>query len=750
MHYYGSGSAPAERVPGLDAEPLRCAASARSGPGPDRQPWTATRCHGLLRQLQSRLAVLRRLPASDEQRAVIREPKRRCLAQGSTTAPAKRVRFTYGGRKRHGAAEGREAQAQSSLELRTPPRPVRARGAMSLIKSSPVAGQMDIPTPVWRRIRQPEDTPLRLTADRAQSPAATAPASTVPEAAGDLPPLRAVVGDHRYRIYQAILTWLNILLLSTMPDAGEPRRNSLLGMCLHKIPACIANIEAYERSVAKDEGRQSMWDASNVSFELYGQLEALGSSSCGWRPLKLATRSHAMSLLCEAASEGLFDPAYVTLLVRLCLRLHCTEEAGRLASSVGVALPPPRTMRSSLLENRRLLPLHEVLDFSKSKAASGPALRCVSALIKDRLLPVEWLSSRAFADMWARALEAMASRRSGAAVMDFTMACLPLLATQGNTLADVQKDDAEHRLAGPVAGMVAATLTISAMGHDVDRGPRRRRAWRRVLHVLDHCLYHVCRRRRRRTRYHDGEFMLSLARHVALAGSPFANAAFAQQAREELVALAARASDAGNAQSHYRQAMLLLCSLAQHRSRSCAMPGRDSVSDLCSKLDILELGACYGHSLQKDVAFLLAQRTKDLRDLAFAESLPGATESPWATTMFSGWRWEEGISEWVLPGEGFGGGRPVQEMRKLPRQLRNHCRSSSLGPALPAMATAAAKTTRGSFCSTGHENRRQRSPPEALSQGGQPKPLARRVRARPVPSGLLRLLPSEDDWDDLG
>ena len=492
-----------------------------------------------------------------------------------------------------------------------------------------------------------------------------------------------------------------------------------------------------------------MWDTSNVSFELYGQLEELVYSGRGWHPLKLATRSHAMSLLCQATAEGLFDPSYVSLLVRLCLRLNCTEEASKLIGSLGAALPPPRTMVGSLLDNRHLSPLREVLDFCKSKGSSGFALHCVSTLVRDGRLPVEWILSRAFADLWVYALENMASRRWGAAAMDFAAACLPRIAMGSNAPLAAPQGGAEDKLVGPVAGMVAATLAIPVTAHDVGRERRRRRACRRVLHVLDHCLQAICLQRRRRMREHDVAFMLSLARYVVLTGSPFASATFEQQARRDLVALATRASDTKGVQSQYRQTVLLLCSLAQHRGRSCAVPGRNSVSDLCSKLESLELGPCYKRNLQKDVAFLLAQRTKDLRDLAFAESLPGSMESSWVTTTFSGWHWEEGISEWVLPSERLMDNPTAQEARPPLRQLRNRRRRNSLDQALLGAATTTPMKRRSGTVSVDKENGSEHSP-EILLQGDQSKQPAKRVRTRPVPFKLLNLLPSEDDWDDLG
>lgn len=162
-----------------------------------------------------------------------------------------------------------------------------------------------------------------------------------------------------------------------------------------------------------------------------------------------------------------------------------------------------------------------------------------------------------------------------------------------------------------------------------------------MIYVLDICLAevrrHSRRRRRRRQDGHDGGlFILALACHLAVTDAPFADAAFKRQAAMELRELAQRAGCGVTSRLHYHQAITLLCSLAQYRSRSCAMPGRESVAELCAKLEGLGLGGCFGHGLRTDVAFHVAQRTKDLRDLAFAESLPSADELATASTVFSG------------------------------------------------------------------------------------------------------------------
>ncbi|UNI19693.1 hypothetical protein JDV02_005864 [Purpureocillium takamizusanense] len=753
MSHPGTDATAADSGLGHEVQPTRCAASTRPS-APDLQPWTATRCHRLLRQLQSRLARLRKL-APDEGPASCQESKRSSQADAKS-ATAKRVKLTYAGRKRH-EDTGTE-DSKPLVALCTPKRPVRTLGAMKMIKSSPASGQVDIPSPIWRRISDPTDTPRRAQSNQVDISEfiSSAPAGTVlSDVTADLRPLAAALGAEKYRIYHAILGWLNTLLLSTVPRGREPAPNSLLAMCLRKIPCCVADIECYERDVAKQQGRQSMWDASNVSFELYGQLETLGSATGGWRPLKLAIRAHGLSLLCQAVAEEVFDPIYVALLIRLCARLGCTEGVHKLATSSKVILPEPRTMLSGLAEDKHLLPLRELVGFDAKRAICRAAMASVSSLAQKDRLPTRWLSTRVFSGLWASNLELISSTTSGAAAMAFSTACLPLMILDNDSAAEGQPMEAEQRLASVVAGMVATLLALSEASHDDPRASRHQRAERRVRYLLDCCFHQVCRRKRGRVGRDSGAFMLVLARYIVFATGPQASSIFAQEARRDLVSLAATPKSVEGSQSRYRQTILLLCSIAQYRGRSRAISSRDCVADISRQLSELNLGDSFDHDLQKDVAFLLAQRTKDLRDLAFAERLKGARNPSGGNAMFSGWRWEEGISEWVLPDSDED--QVEEKPREALRQLRNRSCSNSQSTRASApmeMSTSRRKRrsdggARYALCAGKENGGDDMDLPGASLYGDESAPVAKRLRTRPARSGLLRLLPSEDDWDDL-
>lgn len=716
------------------------------GPGLDSQPWTAARCHRLLRQLQSRLSSLRKLAVKD-QSLLPRQAKRPCPSGGDLPPASKRVRLTYGRRRQDPVSRAQNRDAV------TPPRSTRTLGTMVLGVSSPICGPVDLSTPGWRKISELPDTPSRPELiPLLDAPSTSSEIST--DVACALRSLFKTISEDWYRGYEAILSWLGGFLLSTMPEHRDPHQSSLLGLCLRKIPACIADIEAYERRAAHERGCRSMWDAPSASIDLYEQLEALGSPGSGWRPMKLAVRSHAVALLSEAISDGLFGPEYVRLLVRLCLRLDCRAEAGKLAASGELALFTPHSLAGNLRDSSQFLPLREMLQSFNGTMTSAAPLQWLASLFKRGLLSATYLSTQDFSAVLKASLASIASSASGASVAAFLSTCLPLLAMVCPERPTSQRGDTEQTLINVVAGVVAAA-TAMAVSSSTSKEEKRRRAWRRVLFLLDHCFSEVRHQRRLRRQYgHDnGIFIFALARHFTVAGSPFADLALQNQAASELMDVAREAEDRATVQRYNCQATTLVCWLAQYRSKSCAVSMRESVMELCSKLDGLDLRDCSSPSFRTDVAFVLAQKTKDLRDLAFAESLRGFGGGTEISSVFSGWRWEEGISEWVLPPHGGHVTADRVAMEKLP--LGNTARSGAVSLRRDSHTEAVqvarkARAQRKQLDSPDLTMCHRKGGKKAVAEGSWPatstSKLAR-IRRRAVP--WRRPLPEEDDWDDL-
>lgn len=599
------------------------------------QQWTAARCQRLLRQLQSRLNSLRKL-VSEKSSAPLAGSKR--ASDNGQDPTSKRVRSTYGQRNK------RAAPTVPDNSVTTPPRTVRTLGAMKPGNVSPTSESVDFLTPVWRKIRDQIDTPMK-NIDFEHDLLNSLP----PDMIEELNAIRRHVPSEPYRIYEAIFHWLHRLLHSTTPQGKYPRGKSLLAMCLRRIPDCIANIDAYDRQQIKDSGEESIWKISDAASDLFDQIETLGADRSGWRPLRLVVRSQAMHLISNAIADGLFRPEFCNLLVRLCVHLNGNEEASKLVASIykrQVSLLQPRP--SHFGESKDLSSLWAFLNSLKGKKISGPIFECVSALVNRGRLSPSALSSRAFSGFWISSLEGLTSGNAKPHIVEFTCSALWILA-RGHRPNTADCNAIEQALIRVAAGLAVAALVLELQ---IIPGEQEQRAsaWRRLVYVLDRSISLIARYKSRKSHQDHASFLLVFARYIAVANSELANAAFKRRVAEHFQNMAHKIDIEANHGKQYQQTIILLCTIIQCRRRSSSASSQEILANLYSKLCHEKLPNWFGHGLRKDVAFMLAQKTEDLRDLNFAENLSVATPTdPKFSTIFSGWRWEEGISEWVLP-----------------------------------------------------------------------------------------------------
>ncbi|KAF4975121.1 hypothetical protein FZEAL_8069 [Fusarium zealandicum] len=617
----------------------RIMAGGRRKTNEDAQPWTAARCQRLLRQLQCRLVTLRKLVNEARQTTTTRS-KRHSTDNEPTRAP-KRARYTYG-RRRSAPAQTKTA----TIPLSTPPRTVRTLGTMKIERCSPDAGRVDFPSPLLRKFRNQSTMPESLPTDPESNTTTTSPSLI-----SDLQSLRRVVPEGQYRIYEAVFGWMSSMLRSTEPLAQVAHPKSLLGMCLRKVPAAMAVIEAWDRQTAEDEGTMSMWESSKASTDLYGQLEGFGAAGFGWKPLKLVVRAHALFLLAASVSEGLLEPPFVRILVDLCLSLGCNEEAARLVSSLNCPLAAPRSASSTLLESSTVQPLGAIVRSLQGQGSFGASLECLAGLIRSKRLGPSWLTSRAFQGVWTRCVDILNSTGPAPSAVDFVCTAIEQLVLHDGKRKRPEQNTEEQTLVSVLAALAAAVWTLGAKS-DGSPGSWRKQAARRMMHVLESC---VSNHQKRRGAFRSsGLFTLVLARFMAVSmiDKEVVSLTAKQHASQECARLLA-AKNGAPSQSQYRQTLLMACSVAQYRGRACGLPCHDVLSEICAMLDGLGPPDWFHDGLRSDGAFVLAQKTKDLRDVAFAERLPSAGKGTLeASTMFSGWRWEEGIGEWVLPSPG--------------------------------------------------------------------------------------------------
>lgn len=619
----------------------------------DTQIWTAARCQRLLRQLQCRLVSLRKLvnEARQPQTTTTTQTKRASVDQDFTKR-SKRARYTYGRRKSVPVPA-----APTVSPTLTPQRASRTLGSMKIERSPLGVGRIDFTTPVLCRFGHTNPDYNFLSKDSKLRATSSTPLVT------ELQSLRRIVPDSQYRIYEIIFSWLNGLLTSTEPLGKTAHPKSLLGMCLRKVPDALAVIEDWDRQIAMEEGKPSKWESTKASTELYEQLEGFGTTSIGWRSLKLVVRAHALCLLTTAVAEGLFEPLFVRLLVDLCLSLECRAEAARLVSNMNLHLTVPRGSATTLFESGTIQPLGTILRSIQGQGTTGPSWCCLSTLIKNKKLSPSWLTSRPFRSVWLRGIEVLLhSRAPVASVIDFMCIAINQLLLEDEKGSNPEEAPEDETLINVLAAMAAATWTVGAGMNGND--PWKLHAVRRLLFTLECCMLQQQSRRSMSRR--RGLLVVALARFIAT--GMIDNSVVSLTTKNRAVYDCLRLLTLGNGvptQPQYRQTLLLACSVAQHRGQASGLPCHDILSEIRTSLNGLGLPNWFQNGLVSDGAFVLAQKTRDLRDVAFAERFPVAGKGTLeASTIFSGWRWEEGIGEWVLPS-------PGQERRGELRQ-KNH------------------------------------------------------------------------------
>lgn len=597
----------------------------------DLQKWTAARCNRLLRQISSRVSHLRQLvaEATDANR-----PPKRAAPIDDESPKRKRVRQTYGGRKTKPAP-----LSERDSNVSTPPRIMRVMGAMRpALVSSPAA--LCCPTPI-RPLVQPKKTASTgmVSSDIRAALQQTRTKGCALALTKLILPCKHQ-SPEQLKTCQAILNWMIKLLEATEEKDHEPGRKSLLGMCMRKIPECINEIEKWDQQQAEAAGIDSIWGNSGAETTIYTQLEAFGGSEDGWKPFKLLARSHAMQILCKAVTEGLFASGFVTLLSKTCADMGCTAEAAQLLSAcrrnLEYEISQDFRAEGDLSCDREACD-QALVDLCTSEASTASLLPAMGDAIRDEGFSIADIAPKHRSTIWKTSLVCLSDISSSWLGSRLLIPTLESLASSDKKSPWASHEGKERTLTSLIAGLAAAFMSAPS---EQDK--------RRFLNVFETAISQLLAKRgRSRRAEHSGLFLLMMARQVALETSRGTYTALRAQSLDDLDKLVTRS----NVQVMYRQTAALCCSIAHACGRNEGKPSHEVLDSLRDTLQGMPLPQWFAQSLRSDGAFVLAHKTKDLRDLLFAESLPETTglDSSQAPTMFSGWRWEASISEWVKP-----------------------------------------------------------------------------------------------------
>ncbi|KAI0127725.1 hypothetical protein BJ170DRAFT_384835 [Xylariales sp. AK1849] len=638
------------------------------------QPWTASRCHRLLRPLLSRIALLRKdILSAPVQHVVATETQqdgsaRRPAEDCSWLLPRKKVRRTYSQR---GADRPRCEPSD--------PEAVRYKAAKDLQYDDSAHGQIVAITPLLRRargqqllsspVKEIEPGEVEKPVRRKRGSGGNNSGARLLHLGHRLAALRAQVSPARYADYDAIYRGLEALLKVTMHGEGRNRgASSLLSMCLRKVPEYVAGVQAWELHEAETEGTRSAFETSDVPFRIYSELESVGISANGWMPLRTVTRADALRVIQNAMAEGLFTDEFSMLLIDLCAEYGASEEVdGLMKVLVCRQWPEPGRPESLFSENAQLGPLSFLRDFSTKTGRTSFLLRQYSHLLVEGFLPCSWLATHEFEQVWGLTYRILSRGLAALDAVDFLVTAVVLSCRRQeynnkSELRDISKDmviSSQQTITKTLAIVSSMKLLgenesqIDGDAHvDLDKMARISRS---LTYTLQACV--VENELWQGTQGKLGRELLSLA--IFLSSTM-------QQDEQITICLSRVFNLASNSQDstgsieairagqHYDSMISLIASVAKVCGRGTSHTSREYLEGLCKQLGRLGLQNVVIKSINKAAAFVLAQQTNDLLDLIYAEKLASNPMHPGddqrglgAKTLLDGYRWEEAIGEWV-------------------------------------------------------------------------------------------------------
>lgn len=640
------------------------------------QPWTPSRCHRLLRPLKTHISALRReIDLEDSERL-----SDDVAQDGTAETNRSSLQHTYSRR-------GRKPQARTSTSAgpaRTPKRKPK--------RTITQPGEIVLPTPIIRRARgQQLSSPIQQPplADKGGGIAGKKrfadfrgqrTPSVLTALESELQSLRNRVSATKLSLYDSILRTVHSLLTATAVfSPSSPANRSLVAMCLRMVPEYIGELEYWEQHDAEEQGTKSTLQNSEISNEIYGELEAMLPISPQAGHLRIVVRAHAIKVVRDSIAEGLLDDSFSILLIKLCCRTKSFREGEELLQElIDRSYPKPRSADSTFDESRKLAPLKTLRDFARDSARPQFMQRQLSRLLAQQKLPLLWLSTKEFSTIWSCMVKALSRDDICDDTASFTVQMIITLSTQAKldnmSLIRTHSNDLKSLSQQTLISVITAISTLPILGQEARDSSgyqisqtNRSSASQKVGYIIQRCIYEL-----RRTRKPGWPAtVLNLA--------AFFTNTLPDSHKGSIVSRALARTISGQeimeGRQHYEALTSLIGAIAQCCGRGSTQPSHYYLGRLCDQLEH-ELSPELSpdgipRTLRMDCAFVLAERTNDLRDLAFAESLDASTTkqqvipTPRRKSVSSAYRWDEDICEWITVTPA-----PIQRQRRsLPSSL---------------------------------------------------------------------------------
>lgn len=640
----------------------------------ETQPWSTTRCHRLLRPLKTHISALRREYDLENSERLTDDGLMDAPSEstGARNASKGKIQHTYSKR-------GRRPPATTVAPVKAPhgPEARRTSKAMKLSKRKAMPpGEIVLPTPIIRRARgQQISSPLQPPV--LENPGRAAHGKRLFGDVGgrryssigtalevEMLQLRSRISPSKFSLYESVLRALYALLTATAEPASAGKgRKSLMAMCLRKVPEYIGELDHWEQQQAEEEGTKSTLQNSEISNEVYEAVEAMLPPDRGCPQLRTIVRAHGLKVVRDAIVEGLIDDRFSLLLVKLCYKkTACLEAEGLLEVILDRFYPKPKSANSTFDEARRLAPLKTLRDFAQESRRPQFMLSQLSKLVSQQQLPLDWLSTREFLSIWSDIVKGWAGNEVCDDMISFAIDMITALSSRAKTTTFTLRPESNELKGLSQQTLLSAITTVASLPllrqeagkHSsvyLTEYDRTSRISGLVGYVIHASLYEL----RKVWKSSWVQTVLDLAAYFARAHRDSTK----DTAISKLWDTVRADRETKEGKQHYEAVTALICSLAQSCGRGAVESSHHYLTKFCDQLDsTVAADEVTSRKMRIDCAFLLAERTNDLRDLAFAESFnstatdnlvvqPTPRKQQPTASSFTGFRWDEGISEWV-------------------------------------------------------------------------------------------------------
>ena len=650
--------------------------------GEQEKDWSAARCHRLLRALTSRVTILKKeisrysvapkisngASASNLERVKVGGGSQQSnkVNDPNWTRGKKRIRQTYstrGGKSDNGASRGSRilpaARGRKSLipgEVLVPtPILARARGEHMLAQNIPFAiEQTDIGESRKRKRRR-----IRFAADDGNAHF---------QLSETLRDIRKTTTASRYNIYEGIYNGLDALLRSTAKDEPQVERKgprSLLAMALRTVPRYISQQEELLSAFNYETGCKSAISGRDISTEIYDELEAFGPSGRSWKHLRTLVRSHGVQVVSDAIWTGLLDVEFCGVLITLCVHLSAMDEAETLFSALlsSTNIPAPRTVYEMAV--RPLSMLWKFVDYTGRVSFQ---YRQLSTMLSRGSLPIDWLATKEFVPVWSRLVQSLSPESMPADALHFLDTSLPLLAGAPKAAPGKASAASYSVLSEPAKNTFSSLLTtLSSIVILSQEAASETKSL--ALECFEQDYEHVAELLRSiLIQYNPGEVLSNAQGALLVAANLIVGSADSDMPESDgglvdilLDLLRQRGDDLSDTATTYNDLVTFMCSVARCCGRGAASMGFEYLGHLHMQLETL--GCDKDNDILKgvivDSAYEFAQKVPDRKHVDYAAEIDAkycarvveTSRRPVSEDVDhdtrGGFRWEEGIGEWV-------------------------------------------------------------------------------------------------------